>query len=85
MRARVPISVADVTRLLESMSVDHVIVVDLRCEQIQSFFGLRVQVDNLDGGIIGINHFGGEDLHNPVRVVTVLVAHGARRVFAFVS
>lgn len=68
MQARVPISAADVARLLESMGVDRVIAVDLHCGQIQGFFGPRVPVDNLDGGIVGIDHFGGKDLHNPVVV-----------------
>lgn len=68
MQARVPISAADVARLLESMGIDRVIAVDLHCGQIQGFFGPRVPVDNLDGGIVGINHFGDKDLHNPVIV-----------------
>jgi len=68
MQARVPISAADVARLLESMGVDRVIAVDLHCGQIQGFFGPRVPVDNLDGGIVGIDHFGNKDLHNPVIV-----------------
>ena len=60
MQARVPISAADVARLLESMGVDRVIAVDLHCGQIQGFFGPRVPVDNLEGGIVGIDHFGGK-------------------------
>lgn len=68
MQARVPISAADIARLLESMGIDRVIAVDLHCGQIQGFFGPRVPVDNLDGGIVGIDHFGGKDLHNPVIV-----------------
>mmetsp|Transcript_25872 Transcript_25872/g.55870 ORF Transcript_25872/g.55870 Transcript_25872/m.55870 type:complete len:493 (-) Transcript_25872:286-1764(-) len=68
MTARVPISAADCARLLESMGVDRVIAVDLHCGQIQGFFGPRVPVDNLEGGIVGIDHFGGKDLHNPVIV-----------------
>jgi len=66
MAARVPISAADVARLLEAMGVDRVIAVDLHCGQIQGFFGPRVPVDNLDGGIIGVAYFGDKDLHNPV-------------------
>lgn len=68
MQARVPISAADVARLLESMGIDRVIAVDLHCGQIQGFFGPRVPVDNLDGGVVGIDHFGGKDLYNPVIV-----------------
>ena len=59
MQARIPISAADVARLLESMGVDHVIAVDLHCRQIQVFFGPCVPVDNLKGGIVGTDHFGG--------------------------
>lgn len=68
MQARVPISAADVARLLEAMGIDRVIAVDLHCGQIQGFFGPRVPVDNLDGGIVGIDYFGDKDLHNPVVV-----------------
>jgi len=68
MQARVPISAADVARLLEAMGVDRVVAVDLHCGQIQGFFGPRVPVDNLDGGVVGINYFGNKDLHNPVVV-----------------
>ena len=65
MQARVPISAADVARLLEAMGVDRVVAVDLHCGQIQGFFGPRVPVDNLDGGIIGVSYFGTMDLVNP--------------------
>mmetsp|Transcript_22735 Transcript_22735/g.31752 ORF Transcript_22735/g.31752 Transcript_22735/m.31752 type:complete len:504 (+) Transcript_22735:82-1593(+) len=68
MQARVPISAADVARLLESMGIDRVIAVDLHCGQIQGFFGPRVPVDNLDGGVVGLDYFGSKDLHNPVVV-----------------
>mmetsp|Transcript_13045 Transcript_13045/g.21336 ORF Transcript_13045/g.21336 Transcript_13045/m.21336 type:complete len:397 (-) Transcript_13045:189-1379(-) len=68
MQARVPISAADVARLLEAMGVDRVVAVDLHCGQIQGFFGPRVPVDNLDGGNVGISHFGDMDLVNPVIV-----------------
>lgn len=68
MTARVPISAADVARLIEAMGVDRVIAVDLHCGQIQGFFGPRVPVDNLDGGIVGLDYFGSKDLHNPVVV-----------------
>ena len=68
MTARVPISAADVARLLESMGVDRVVAVDLHCGQIQGFFGPRVPVDNLDGGRVGVQYFAGENLQNPVIV-----------------
>lgn len=68
MAARVPISAADVARLLEAMGVDRVIAVDLHCGQIQGFFGPRVPVDNLDGGLVGVSYFGNHELVNPVVV-----------------
>lgn len=68
MTARVPISAADIARLLEAMGVDRVIAVDLHCGQIQGFFGPRVPVDNLDGGMVGTSYFGDMDLVNPVIV-----------------
>ncbi|CAI5725284.1 unnamed protein product [Hyaloperonospora brassicae] len=68
MAARVPISAADVARLLEAMGVDRVIAVDLHCGQIQGFFGPHVPVDNLDGGLVGVSYFGNHELVNPVVV-----------------
>lgn len=68
MTARVPISAADVARLLEAMGVDRVIAVDLHCGQIQGFFGPRVPVDNLDAGTVGVEYFGDLNLYNPVVV-----------------
>ena len=58
MRARVPISAADVAVLLQSMGVDRVVAIDLHCGQIQGFFGPRIPVDNLDGGHVGVQYFG---------------------------
>ncbi|CAN0332366.1 unnamed protein product, partial [Discosporangium mesarthrocarpum] len=52
----------------ELEGVDRVVAVDLHCGQIQGFFGPRVPVDNLDGGVIGVGYFGDTDLHNPVVV-----------------
>jgi ribose-phosphate pyrophosphokinase len=68
MTARVPISAADVARLLESMGVDRVVAVDLHCGQIQGFFGPRVPVDNLDAGTVGVKYFVNKGLLNPVVV-----------------
>jgi ribose-phosphate pyrophosphokinase len=53
---------------MEAMGVDRVIAVDLHCGQIQGFFGPRVPVDNLDGGVVGLDYFACKDLHNPVIV-----------------
>jgi ribose-phosphate pyrophosphokinase len=66
MAARVPISAADVARLLEAMGVDRVVAVDLHCGQIQGFFGPRVPVDNLAAGIVGVKYFANHGLVNPV-------------------
>lgn len=68
MTARVPISAADVARLLEAMGVDRVVAVDLHCGQIQGFFGPRVPVDNLDAGTVGVGYFSGKGLSNAVVV-----------------
>ena len=68
MTARVPISAADVARLLEAMGVDRVVAVDLHCGQIQGFFGPRVPVDNLDAGTVGVKYFINKGLTNPVVV-----------------
>lgn len=69
MTSRVPISAADVARLLEAMGVDRVVAVDLHCGQIQGFFGPRVPVDNLQGGVVGVDYFANKiHLENPVIV-----------------
>jgi len=68
MTARVPISAADVARLLEAMGVDRVVAVDLHCGQIQGFFGPRVPVDNLDAAVVGVKYFVSKALVNPVVV-----------------
>ena len=48
MLARIPISAADVAKMLETFGVSHVVCVDLHCGQIQGFFGPTVSVDNLE-------------------------------------
>ena len=67
---RVPISAADVARLLECSGVDRVIAIDLHCGQIQGFFPPRVPCDNLVAGVVGIKYFGdlfaSGELTNPV-------------------
>ncbi len=57
MQARVPISAADVARLLQSMGVDRVVAVDLHCGQIQGFFSPRTPCDNLEGHVVALPYF----------------------------
>ncbi|EZG69599.1 ribose-phosphate pyrophosphokinase [Gregarina niphandrodes] len=66
--SRVPISAADVARMIEAMGVDRVISVDLHCGQIQGFFGPRVPVDNLEAQKVGLQYFRNKKLENPVVV-----------------
>eukprot|EP01054_Gregarina_sp_Poly1_P002654 Gregarina_sp_Poly_1__2653@NODE_1723_length_3462_cov_318_234462_g1128_i0_p2_GENE_NODE_1723_length_3462_cov_318_234462_g1128_i0NODE_1723_length_3462_cov_318_234462_g1128_i0_p2_ORF_typecomplete_len428_score70_80Pribosyltran_N/PF13793_6/4_6e46Pribosyltran_N/PF13793_6/29Pribosyl_synth/PF14572_6/5_1e03Pribosyl_synth/PF14572_6/4_7e03Pribosyl_synth/PF14572_6/1_2e41Pribosyltran/PF00156_27/2_1e03Pribosyltran/PF00156_27/3_3e14UPRTase/PF14681_6/8_2e06Flavodoxin_3/PF12641_7/6e02Flavodoxin_3/PF12641_7/2_5e03F len=66
--SRVPISAADVARMIEAMGVDRVISVDLHCGQIQGFFGPRVPVDNLEAQKVGLQYFRNKNLSNPVIV-----------------
>ena len=66
MMSRVPISAADVAKLLETMGVDRVIACDLHCGQIQGFFGPRIPVDNLECSIVALNFFKKVELVNPV-------------------
>eukprot|EP00388_Colpodella_angusta_P022999 GDKJ01058792.1.p1 GENE.GDKJ01058792.1~~GDKJ01058792.1.p1 ORF type:complete len:417 (+),score=117.16 GDKJ01058792.1:47-1297(+) len=66
--SRVPISAADVAKLLETMGVDRVVSVDLHCGQIQGFFGPRVPVDNLEAQLIGLEYFLNKDLQKPIVV-----------------
>ena len=68
MMSRVPISAADVAKLLETMGVDRVIACDLHCGQIQGFFSPRVPVDNLECSIVALNFFKNIKLVNPVVV-----------------
>ncbi|KRX03184.1 hypothetical protein PPERSA_07012 [Pseudocohnilembus persalinus] len=54
---RVPISAADVARLLETMGIDRMVSVDLHCGQIQGFFSPRIPVDNLESNKVALNYF----------------------------
>ena len=67
-RSRVPISAADVARMMEAMGVDRVVCVDLHCAQIQGFFGPRTPVDNLFAAPIAVTYFNMKDLVKPVVV-----------------
>ena len=66
--SRVPISAADVARMLEAMGIDRVVSLDLHCGQIQGFFSPRVPVDNLEAGAIGQDYFATKGLKNVVVV-----------------
>lgn len=68
LNSRVPISAADVARMMEAMGVDRVVAVDLHCGQIQGFFGPRVPVDNVEAQVVGLDYFEGKQLNNPVVV-----------------
>lgn len=66
MQSRVPISAADVARLLEAMGVDRVVAVDLHCGQIQGFFSPSVPCDNLDGAVTALMYFKNLALENTI-------------------
>jgi ribose-phosphate pyrophosphokinase len=67
-RSRVPISAADVAKMMEAMGIDRVCCVDLHCGQIQGFFGPRTPVDNLYATPIAISYFVTRQLQNVVVV-----------------
>jgi ribose-phosphate pyrophosphokinase len=64
MSSRVPISAADVAKMLETMGVDRVISIDLHSGQIQvifvkinkGFFGPSVPVDNLEAQVVMVEY-----------------------------
>jgi len=82
-RSRVPISAADVARMLEAMGVDRMICVDLHAGQIQGFFGPQTPVDNLYAAPICLQYFFSRGLNNPV--VISPDAGGVARAKAFME
>lgn len=79
MQSRVPISAADVARLLEAMGVDRVVAVDLHCGQIQGFFSPSTPCDNLEGSHVAINYFATLGLTGDDTVVLSPDAGGVHR------
>mmetsp|Transcript_26970 Transcript_26970/g.37652 ORF Transcript_26970/g.37652 Transcript_26970/m.37652 type:complete len:409 (-) Transcript_26970:131-1357(-) len=79
MQSRVPISAADVCRLLEAMGVDRVVAVDLHCGQIQGFFGPRTPCDNLEGSVVALPHFANLNLKSESTIVASPDAGGVHR------
>ena len=60
--SRIPISAADVAKMLEVLGVDRVISVDFHCGQIQGFFGPSVPVDNLEAQILMVDYLMNKQL-----------------------
>jgi len=83
MISRVPISAADVARLIEAMGVDRVVAVDLHCGQIQGFFGPRTPCDNLDGSVVALPYFEKIGLKKDNTVVVSPDAGGVYRAKRF--
>lgn len=69
MSSRVPISAADVARLIETMGINRMISVDLHCGQIQGFF--QSPVDNLEASVAALDYFLNEKKLNPEETVIV--------------
>ncbi len=83
MQSRVPISAADVCRLLEAMGVDRVVAVDLHCGQIQGFFSPNTPCDNLEGSVVALPHFANLDLKSENTIIASPDAGGVHRAKQF--
>lgn len=83
MQSRVPISAADMAKLLETVGVDRVVAVDLHCGQIQGFFSPHVPVDNLEGHVVGLNYFLSQGLNPSTTKVVSPDAGGVYRAKQF--
>lgn len=70
-----------VARILTTVGVDRLIVVDLHCGQIQGFFPPTVPVDNIAAGPVGALYFARKKLKDPV--VVSPDAGGVRRAKEF--
>lgn len=53
----VPISAADVAKMLETAGVDRVVSFDLHCGQIQGFFPPHIPCDNIPAANIAVDYF----------------------------
>ena len=55
MSPRVPISAAEIAKLIEAMGADRVVCVDLHSGQLQGFF--NIPVDNLEAQNVAVKYF----------------------------
>ena len=65
---RAPISAKMVADFISTAGAERVVTIDLHAGQIQGFFDCRVPVDNLQGGVVGVDYFAEMELHKPVIV-----------------
>nr|XP_027200442.1 26S proteasome regulatory subunit 4 homolog B-like [Dermatophagoides pteronyssinus] len=68
MKPGVPISAAEVAKIISAMCPDRVVCLDLHCGQIQGFFPLNIIVDNLGTIHVGLKFFVDLALREPVIV-----------------
>ncbi len=80
-KARVPISAADIANMIEHAGATRVVTIDLHCGQIQGFFQY-VPADNLYASLTFAPYMAQKDLHNIV--VVSPDAGGVERVNQFI-